>query len=182
MTIRKVYIETSVLSRLTDYQRSGHMRLRKAEVDALEQLAQRPELAFVTSSKTLEEFLKAADREHRIALQFLYSFLDKVQVEAYSFLPGAVFRALPGGRGGSIHVAGPAWVSNPLLARIASVFDLDDAEHIYQAIRGSCAFLLTVDFETILDRVDSQPDVVRAFCGNMTIVSPVRLLSSLVDE
>ena len=82
----KVYVETSVLSRLLDYQRSGQMRLKENEIGALAALSERADVQLVTSEKTLEEFRNTQAREHRIALTLVYRLIDKVSA-APLFVP-----------------------------------------------------------------------------------------------
>lgn len=174
-----IYVETSVLSRLLDYQRSGKMRLKKVDIDALDALSERTDVQLVTSEKTLQEFRDTQEREHRIALTLLYRLIAKV-----SAAPLAVPRPRPvivgsgGRRGGGVFIGGGA-MTDPDLARLQQIFEPDDAEHIFHAARSGCTHFLTVDYTTILARA---PTGKTTATGDLLIVSPAQLIADLAGR
>lgn len=68
---------------------------------------------------------------------------------------------------------------DPVFSSLKRVFELDDAEHIFQAVKAKCDYFLTLDRSTIIDRVHSNRDFLARICPNMEIVDPGSLLARL---
>jgi len=68
---------------------------------------------------------------------------------------------------------GGAWTEiDPLYKELNAIFDDDDAEHIFQAVRARCDYFITFDKKTILNRASKSQNEVQKICGTMRSVSP----------
>ncbi|GAB4273925.1 MAG: hypothetical protein Kow00111_27650 [Thermincola ferriacetica] len=70
----------------------------------------------------------------------------------------------------------------PLFTELKQVFDIHDAEHIFQAVKGKCDYFLTLDYKTILNRVTSHQNQLAIICKEMKFVDPVKLLNSVQSK
>ena len=84
-----------------------------------------------------------------------------------------------GRRSGSVYIGAAAVMTDPDLAELQEVFDTDDAEHILHAARSGCAYFLTTDTTTILNRVPANWPQMAAGRGGMLIVSAAQLIAEL---
>ncbi len=91
----RVHVETSVLSRLTDYFMSGkQLDLSAADIAAIEAISEDTSVDFVTSQKTWDEVVKATVPDHRVVLKVLYRLMTKVPItRAVQALPNVVSAA-----------------------------------------------------------------------------------------
>jgi hypothetical protein len=172
----KVYVETSIPSRLTDYHVAGKSQLSEADMEALGTLVERADVRFVTSSKALDEFKKTEAPAHQLALRVLYRFMEKVETVPQMRPTPRIIRAA---RPGQPMITGPQSANDPLFDELRKVFDADDAEHIFQAIKADCDYFLTSDFNTILNRAVARSTEVKRICGSLKLVSPSQLLQDL---
>ncbi len=163
----KVYLDTCVLSRLVDNGMSDD------QLEALERIADDKNIDLVSSKKTLEEFETTSALRKKRNLKVLFKLVQKVfappAVSHYSGLIGdtPIGVALMGGGSGS-------W-EHPTYSRLKSVFDNDDAEHIYIAKEGGCDVFLTLDFRTIIRRYEQNHGQIDAVISPMRISDPLSL-------
>jgi hypothetical protein len=68
----KIYLDTNIVSRLTD------LRVSDATAAAYASLAETQDLTFVTSEKSRQEVRRTTNATKNAVLQLLVSFLDKV--------------------------------------------------------------------------------------------------------
>lgn len=176
-----IYVDTSILSRLTDYQRKGSTHMSQDDAEALEWLADQRNLHLVTSPKLSYEIAKTSDKLQRTSLKWAAKLLEEMEA-----VPEAAPRAqvimggLVGGRrGGSSRMVGPASITDPVRTALGEIFDTDDADHIFQAVKSGAHFFLTTDVKTIIGRASSKRPAVTAACGEMKFVSPADLRLAL---
>ena len=124
--------------------------------------------------KLSDEIAKTTDKLQRASLKWVAKLLEEMKS-----VPDATPRAqvitagLVGGRrGGSSRMVGPASLLDPVRTAIGEIFDPDDADHIFQAVKSGAQFFLTTDQKTILGRALSERPAVTAACGEMKFVSP----------
>lgn len=172
----KVYVETSVLSRLTDYFMSGkQIDMNPADVAALDTISEDTSIELVTSAKTWDEVVKATVPDQRVVLKFLYRLMMKVPITtAVQPLPNIVTAA--GGR--SRLILGGNRI-DVLLLELSNIFDSADAEHVYQAVKSDCQYFLTVDYKTILFRRDANKTKLAGLLPGLELVSPAELPSHI---
>jgi len=164
----RVYLDANILSRFTDYPR---VRLSAEEKQAIGQIAEVTDLDFVTSRKALDEFQRSNDPDRRELLKLLYRLMTKIP-SADLFEASLYGEALYGqaSYGGS---------PDDLYVQLTRFFDDDDAQHIFQAIRGHCDYFLTLDVETILKRVRANKEEVAALAGGMRFGTPAQLAAEI---
>ena len=167
----KVYVEPSVLSRIADYLMKGAVGLRQGDKDALDHLCDQPSVDFVTSEKTLDEFLAASVPDLRLILKVVYKLTVKVRREPIQIRNPIIMRAE--GRGSRI--IAPASRIDPLFERLQRVLDRPDAEHVFQARKAECDYFLTTDAKTILNRAAGASKEQRQSWTPLEIVSPAQL-------
>jgi predicted nucleic acid-binding protein len=166
MDDKVVYLDTNILSRIPD------LRVSDNTASAYAELANIGGIRLVTSDKTKQEIRRTQNQVRNSLLQFLWVLIEKVPMQTvyYSGCFGsAPFGATP---------LGGDW-EDPLYSDLRKVFEPDDAEHIVQAVRANCDYFLTLDRESILDRVEKNEAVVSTLCGRMTFVSPDELIKQL---
>ena len=164
----KVYLDANILSRITDYPRTG---LSEDEKRAIGQVADVDKIDFVTSRKALDEFQRSSDPDRRELLKLVYRLMSKIPstelFEASLYGEALYGRASYGGSPDDLYV------------QLKAFFDEDDAQHIFQAIKGHCDYFLTLDAKTILKRVRAQEKEVAALAGGMRFGTPAQIASEL---
>lgn len=163
----KVYLDTCILSRILD------ARVTEETLKALDTLCNIEDIEFVTSKKTLEEFLNTSDDKKRIALKLLYKIITKIPSHnLVTFEPApyntSAYNKAPYGK---------ALIENPLFTVLKQIFDDDDAEHVFQAVKADCQFFLTLDFNTILNRVKTHGIQISQICSKLIFVDPIELIN-----
>lgn len=144
----KIYLDTCILSRLLD------MRVKERQLDALEFIATYEPAKLVTSPKTLEEFSNVINPQRRKSLIVLFKIIEKVYavppIRPYSPLFGDMPFGVPFGESGEL--------IEPPYDKLRTLFDDNDASHIYFAYKSECDFLLTLDQTTIVDVAKKNED------------------------
>jgi len=174
--VYQVYVETSIPSRLTDYHVAGKTQLSPDDIDALGTLMDRSDVRLVTSSKTLEEFKNTKEPAHQLALRVFYRLMDKVETIPHIRPTPRIIRAAGPGRP---MITGPQSANDPLFDKLRQVFDADDAEHVFQAMKANSDYFLTSDYRTIIERVANRAAEVHRVCGSLKFVDPKQLLQDL---
>lgn len=161
----KIYLDTCVLSRLVD------LRVKDAQLDALEFIASYEPAKLVTSPKTLDEFSNVTNPKRRKSLIVLFKIIEKVYaippVTPYSPLFGDAPWGVPFGESGEL--------IEPPYDKLRTFFDDNDSSHIYFAYKSNCDFFLTLDQTTIVDVVRKDEKEVESFLQPMKIVNPIEL-------
>ena len=157
-----VYIDTSVISRILD------QRIKLDDAAALEALGHRKDVELVVSRKVAEETSRTRDPVTGHLLGFAATRFGQLPwrvTDVGGALNEAPLNTVP--LGGSM--------PDPLFSTLSRIFEKDDAEHVFQAIRTRCSFFLTLDRTTILERVAACPLEINRLCGSLRFVSPVEL-------
>ena len=162
----KVYLDTSIISRLTDLNLSEDAAL------AYQLLAENQAVHLVTSSKTKQEFDKASNVVRNRALMVLYTLFSKIPHRIGEV--SGCYGSAPYGR----TRYGGGWV-DPILQGLRGIFEPDDAQHIFLAAKDECDYFLTLDKKTILSRVRANQPKIASLCGGMQFVSPEEMLRIL---
>ena len=162
----KVYLDTCFISRLTD------LNLSEDEALAYQLLAENQEMRLVTSSKTKQEFEKASNVVRNRALMFLYALFSKIPHRIGEV--SGCWGSAPWGR----TMWGRGWV-DPMLKGLREIFEPDDAQHIFLAVKDECDYFLTLDRKSILSRVQANQPKIVSLCGDMKFTSPVEMLPLL---
>ena len=139
----KVYTDTNILSRIPDPNTSQKI------LDVLEKLSEIEHIDFVTSAKTNKEICKTSNRNKLTRLKLLYKLMAKIKVtNIKDFRPALLGVSTLGSM-----AYGGMDVEVPLFCALKKIFDKDDSEHIFHAIKAQCDYFLTLDQKTILNRV-----------------------------
>lgn len=80
---------------------------------------------------------------------------------------------------GEATFGGSAIREDPLFTNLKQIFDKDDAEHIFQAIRHNLDYFLTLDRKTILNRVGEREGQLEKLNLEIRFVSPKELIQEL---
>jgi predicted nucleic acid-binding protein len=158
------YLDTNLVSALA-------RKDQPDEVDALFELVDlmhENRIALVTSTVTEEE-IEAVPEEHRAAHEGVYALLRKIP----SVDEQMVWPTILTNRGGS-RLAGPAFVKEADLGTLEEILrDVNDARHVFQALKNGATYFVTADKRTILSRA-----------GKIESAFPIRVLapSQLVAE
>lgn len=131
---------------------------------------------FYTSEKTKEEIEKHKNSKKREVLLEEYDIIGKIPNENIIKFTSALFNAV---MFNAATFNGSYSAENPLLIKLKTLFDKDDAEHIFQAEKSNMGFFLTLDKKTIIDRIIRKPNEFRKIGLRINIVSPVDLLNIL---
>ena len=148
------------------------MRVSQKTAQAFERLAIIEGIKFVTSAKSREEILRTSNPQKNSVLQFLYALIQKIPLHIVNY--GAATGSAPTGA----TATGGDWIE-PIYEELKQIFDSDDAEHIFQALQASCDYFMTLDRETILNRVYANSTEVKRICGKMEFVSPEDLVLAI---
>jgi len=157
----RIYVDNCVIGLIVDTAPEAD------ELAAFVNITARSDLELVVSGKTSEELRRAQDRLKGQKLQILANLLKRVHsVQEISAAYGASAY-------GELPYAGE-W-TDPLLVGLRTIFEPDDADHVFQAARSGCRYFLTVDRRTILDRAAKHKADLTALCPDLDFVSPVTL-------
>jgi predicted nucleic acid-binding protein len=173
----KIYLDTTILSRLTDYQKGGESLLGQADLDGLEILLRRQDIHLVTSEKALQEFSATESQPQRIALELYYRLMAKVDSVPTMHPRAQIMVASSRSRFIESSV-----VNDPLYDKLLRVFDPADAVHIFQAVKGDCDYFLTTDHKTILHRVRERHPEIKPMVGRLRFGRPSQVGGDLPAE
>jgi hypothetical protein len=128
------------------------------------------DVELVTSKHMLDELLRATGVEQRALLVLLATLAAKVPYHQIGYgtpgyLGGTYLGGAPLGGGGPI-------VDDPLLADLKTIFDPDDAIHIFQAVQSRCDLFLTLDVRTVINRVTNNQQRVAQLCPGLRFGDP----------
>jgi len=161
----KIYIDTCIFSRLLD------LKITNNELEALNLVSDIEKLEFITSEKTLEEFLNTKDDKRRKALRVLFRLVTKVKNIHLTQTEPALWGTI---MWGEAPWGGGVTREKPLFKKLKNIFDADDSNHIFQAINNECDYFLTLDRKTILSRIKPNKNEL-ATITKMQFVSPLEL-------
>jgi predicted nucleic acid-binding protein len=145
----KIYIDTNIFYRSID----GNIE-EKSALSLKNIILKKDKLFFYTSSKTRNEILNAKKLSNSYYLQFIIGLLvsmieEKRFIDVYENSTGtACF--------GEYSCAGGEDIEEVdyIFSKLLKIFDKDDAEQIFQAIKSDADYFLTLDHKTILKRKD----------------------------
>jgi len=159
----KVYLDTNIISRVTD------LKLSEEAARAYRLLGENEKVQLVTSSKARQELEKTPNIIRNQILAFLSTLFAKVPDRIT--VVGSSWGSAPWGS----TTWGGGWV-DPTLQSLREIFKPDDAQHIFLAAKDNCDYFLTLDNRTILSRARANPNKIALLCGEMRFVSPEEIL------
>ncbi|MDD4290054.1 MAG: hypothetical protein PHH83_02130 [Patescibacteria group bacterium] len=141
----KVYLDTCILGMTLDE------TIKQEDSSPLKRIFENKKeiIEPYTSEKTKEEMSKHANNSKKDYLHFIISFFDVIPEENYIHTIGGSIGSLSLG---SAPLGCGIEEDDPLFAKLKNIFDLDDAKHIFQAIKSEAKYFLTTDSKTILSR------------------------------
>ena len=161
----KIYLDTNIISRIRD----GYCS--RDDLNSIARIMEYKESIF-TSEKTKREIDKYKNQAGKKELNAIYNSLKKIpEANVIKTIP-AMFNAI---RFNEATFNGSARREDPLFSDMKAIFDEDDAEHIFQAEKNELDFFLTLDKNTILDRVISKKDKLEELNVKIRFVSPQEL-------
>jgi hypothetical protein len=171
----RTYIDTSVISRLSDPLHGNDFDVTDVQAEALLQICGSG-IELVTSKKMLDEVLASKNLKQRALLALVATLAAKgPYTELHLLLPVPFGGAAYGGAAyGGVRI-----VSDPVLDELRSIFDSADAEHILLAFRNDCRYFLTLDDSTILGRAKSHRAKLEEICPGLLLVNPEDLATLL---
>jgi hypothetical protein len=169
----RAYLDTNILSRITD------LRISQKTINAYGKLSEFEFIDFVTSDKTKREFGETRNSNKASILSFLYKIIDKIPPTNITHFGGGGYAS--SAFGGTAYGGGVS-VEDPLFKNLKNVFDQDDAEHIFHAIKASCNYFLTLDKKTILNRAKLQTKQLKTSCLKIVFCSPEKLVEIIEQK
>lgn len=170
MEKKLVYVDTCILSRIVD------LRFSKSTAIAIDKLCDLDMIELVTSPKTLEEFINTINSKKKTALKLLYKLISKLQNKETVIYTPATWGS---GRWGESVWGGGSTSEDPIYSKIKEIFDKDDTDHIYQAIKNDCKYFLTLDKRTILNPAKKYQNELDLILLDMEFVDPTDLINKL---
>jgi hypothetical protein len=172
----KIYVDTNLISRLSDLMMgSDELQITDEQADAILAVCN-CEVEFVTSKKMLDEVVLSKNLKQRALLTLLASLAAKVPYKDISFFTSAMLGAAPLG---AATLGGGYNREDPMMVELQAIFDANDSEHIFQAIRSDCSYFLTLDRRTIIDKAKNNSEVVQRLCPDLDFVDPEELQTLL---
>ena len=172
----RVYLDTNIVSRVKDF------KLEEEEAKALRVISEKfdkQEIELFISLKVKEEIEKIKEITQREFLLFICNLVKKVP---YANLVKSVPSTFGSAPFGVATFGGSYNVESPLLAKLKTLFDKDDAEHIFQAEKANLDYFLTLDRRSIINRINQKPDEFRKIGLRINIVLPTDLINILRDR
>jgi len=170
--ISSVYLDTNIISRISDF------RIKANEQQSLQQISElssQEKLKIFTSIKAKEEIEKTVDEKKKGTILFFYNLILNIPSSNYMVHKGSFGDDM---FFGDIVLSG--WSEeDQILKKLKKFFDIDDAEHIFQAEKSHIDYFLTLDKKTILNRIKNKPKQFQDIGLNIKIVSPIELIEIL---
>lgn len=174
----KIYIDTNLISRLSDPLKGNTYQITDIQAEALLKICE-SNVELVTSKKMLDEVLRTKDLRQRALLTLVATIAAKTPYkDIANFIP-AVFGGV---MLGASTFGGGYSSPDPLFEGLKSIFDQDDAEHIFQAVKNDCAYFLTLDQATIIGRIENNKERLTELCPNIKFVNPEKMLELLIPK
>ncbi len=140
----RIYIDTNIFGRAIDG------RVDPSEASSLRRIMnRRNDLDIYTSEKTRKEIADHPQQNVQDYLQFIMSLAGVIPEENFVTIVGGGMCSFSLG---SASLGGGGSQEDPIFTQVRSIFDADDAEHIFQAIKSDADYFLTLDTKTILSR------------------------------
>lgn len=140
----KIYIDTNIFSRSTDY------RLKEADAKALSRIVKsRKDVELYTSEKTREEISRHGGEAEKNYIEFIMEIFGVIPEENFIHHYSGAFGSAPLG---AAPLGGGGSREDPIYRTLRGIFEIDDAQHIFQAIKSGAKYFLTLDKKTILSR------------------------------
>lgn len=140
----RIYIDTNIFGRAIDG------RIDAAEAASLRRvMGRRDDLDLFTSEKTRKEISNHPAQQVQDYLEFVINLVGVIPEENFVNIVGGPIGSLPLG---SAPVGGGMRKEDPVFTQVKGIFDPDDSEHIFQAIKSKADYFLTLDNKTILSR------------------------------
>ncbi|MCX5971932.1 MAG: hypothetical protein NTV14_10610 [Coprothermobacterota bacterium] len=164
-----MYLDTNIFSRITD------LRISLETATAYRQLADVQGLTLVTSAKTKQEMERTSDKARASMLLFLFSVFSKVpwQITEHS----GAFNTTAF----NMCAFNSSWI-HPTLVKFRTIFEPDDADHVFQAAQAGCHYFLTLDVKTILSKSVEHQASLDVLCPQLRFRSPIQLVSELTEN
>jgi len=170
--IPSIYLDTNIISRRIDSNST------KVEIKALEEISiqySQNKVKLFTSIKAKEELEKINDENRKGMILFFYNLIRNIPYSNYMLHKGSFGDDM---FFGDIVLSG--WSEEgQILKKLKKFFDIDDAEHIFQAEKSQIDYFLTLDKKTILNRIKNKPKQFQDIGLNIKIVSPIELIDIL---
>ena len=158
-----VYLDTNIVSRY------GSLKgIKPTFTAALAAIKNNPaRFDFYTSKKVKDELDNRASRPEGVVYTLFQRVPEKNYLEGYSSALGsAPLGAMAFGGGGGSR-------ESPLYTFLKTIFDPDDAQHIFQAESNGVQYFLTLDEKTILNRAKANDALLTQRGVRTKFVSPV---------
>jgi len=140
----RIYIDTNIFGRAID----GN--IDATEASSLRRImSRRDDLDIYTSEKTRKEISNHPNKNVQDYLQFIMTLAGVIPEENFVTIVGGPLGTLPLGLA---PFGGGMRTEDPIYSQVKAIFDADDAEHIFQAIKSDSDYFLTLDNKTILSR------------------------------
>lgn len=141
----KIYLDTCILGMTLD------QTIKEQDSSSLRRIVEYKKdiIEPYTSEKTKNEMSNHGNNSKKDYLHFIISFFNVIPEENYIHIIGGPLGSLPLG---CAPLGSGVEGKDPLLVRLNEVFDLDDAEQIFQAIKSEARYFLTIDGKTILSK------------------------------
>lgn len=165
----RIYIDTNIFSRAAD------LRISTDQARALKRIKTRKDIELYTSEKAREEVMRHQDAAKQDFLQFILDLFEVIPEENFIHHTSGAFGS---GSFGSAPFGGGGSSEDPLYRELKTLFDPDDAQHIFHAIKSNAKFFLTLDEATILNRKANFNELGHS----LKLVSPVNLEKILFVE
>lgn len=174
----KIYVDTNLVSRLSDELYGNPPHISEIEANAILKICS-ADIELVTSTKMLDEVLETTALRPRALLTLMATLAGKVPFQNITFFVPAT---LGGSYLGSSYLGGGYSARDPLLTQLLSIFDQNDAEHVFQAIKNNCAFFLTLDNSSIVQRAKNNRQTLNEICPGLKFVLPKELADQLTPK
>lgn len=139
----KIYLDTNIFGRAIDG------KMKADEASSLRRVKGRVDIDLYTSDKTRKEIENHPKKEVQDYLEFIVNLLDVIPEENFISIEGGPIGTLPFG---TAPIGGGISTEDPIFSQIKEIFDTDDAEHIFQAVKSGADYFMTLDQKTILSR------------------------------
>lgn len=140
----RIYIDTNIFGRAVDG------RIDATEAASLRRvMGRRDDLDLYTSEKTRKEIGNHPAQQVQDYLEFVINLVGVIPEENFVSIVGGPIGSLPLG---SAPIGGGMREEDPVFTQVQRIFDPDDSEHIFQAIKSKADYFLTLDNKTILSR------------------------------
>ncbi|MDB5260549.1 MAG: hypothetical protein JWN37_780 [Candidatus Nomurabacteria bacterium] len=141
----RIYIDTNIFGRAIDG------KMDQTNTESIERIVSKKNISLYTSEKTRQEIKNNPNKGAQSYLQFIVNLVTVIPEEHFIKETSV---SIGEATLGSVTIGGTTTQEDKTFTQLSVIFQQDDAEHIFQAIKSNAQYFITLDQKTIINKRD----------------------------